>query len=919
MAQIVAHPTSRLAPMARATGRMSGFRRIRARLTVTMRPVLAAALACALPLATAKAQMRVAEIREGTNMALAISPDGETLVADLLGGLWRLPVSGGAAEPLMAAREGVHHPRFDPGGGTIVFQKLADGQWDLWTFDLRSGVRTQLTSTPYDEREPDFSADGSSVVFAANPDGRFGLWSLMLATGALVRLTDEPGDSSFPVVSDRGEIAYINHSAGEWTLRLHRRGGDGAAVARSANALSAPSWRPGGSVLIYNERDRRGQSALKLLVIAEEFVSKTLVRDEDIFATRAAWISPADFLYTADGRIWRRGIAQIERDPVPMVAAVTLDEAPHTAVANVLDRRGPHRAAGLAGLVPAVDGRRWAFTALGDLWLAERRNVRRLTDDPWVDIDPDFTPDGETVVFASDRGGTMALWRVDLSDGTLSRLTRESGKAWRPSVDPTGRYAAYLNTDGFGPWAPSALKLVALDASGETRTLAEELRNVAELDWTRADGDWRIMASMRADGSTEAPRLAYFDTGIRSATVAERQEAATGEPPRLAGRSLRWTPSAPDAPFVVQAGRVFDGIRNDYRYSMDLHVDGQRISAIVTQGLERLPDRVIDARELTIIPGLVDVHVHQSSLAGERLGRIWLAHGVTTVRELTDDVAGALERAESWASGRRPGPRLVVTPQLDHEPGDAASQLPSPLVVRSYTSLADGITRGLLGQRQQLGVAAPPAGPRIALLETLPHARYARAVHDVTLSPLNRSYQDSLVTVLESGTFLSTALAATSGTSMALGGASGRALERLYRTAELRRWTSTADGAAGARVRALQNTTARIVRNGGRTPTGSEAPVVPYGHGMHMEIEMLADAGIEPAQVLRLATAEGALALGLDLQLGTLEEGKLADFVVIDGNPLVRIADIRSIVAVVKGGVWYTRSELLEPPQKPAP
>ena len=879
-----------------------------------MRLALAAALACALPLTVGKAQTRVAEIREGTNMALALSPDGETLVADLLGGLWRLPVSGGAAAPLIPAREGVHHPRFDPGGGTIVFQKLADGQWDLWSFDVASGVQTQLTNTPYDEREPDFSAHGRSVVFAANPDGRYSLWSLALATGALTRLTDEPGDNSFPVVSDRGEIAYINRRDGAWTLRLFRRVGNGAQIVRSANALSAPSWRPGGSVLVYNERDSRGRSALKLLVIAEELVSKTLVQDEDIFATRATWISPADYLYTADGRIWRRGIAQLAREPVLMFAAVALDEAPRIPVANVLDSPGPHAAAGLAGLVTAAHGRRSAFTALGDLWLAERRSVRRLTDDPWVDVDPDFTPDGETVLFASDRGGAMALWRLELSAGTLSQLTREPGKARLPSVDPTGRYAAYLNTDGFGPWSASALKIVALDADGETRTIAEGLHNVAALGWTQADGGWRIMASLRPDGTTDEPRVAYFDAGIRGGTGAEPREPAAADPPRLASRSLRWSPSTPDAPYVVRAGRVFDGIRNDYRYSVDVHVDGQRITDIVTQGREPLPARVIDAREFTVIPGLVDVHVHQSSLAGERLGRIWLAHGVTTVRELADDVAAALERAESWASGRRIGPRLIVTPQLDSQPGDTAPELAPPLVVRSYGSLAHGPAYAILRQRQQLGIAAPPARPGTAELERIPHARFARSAQELTLSPLNRSYQDSLATVLGSGTFLSTTLAAFAGSRIALGSSSGRVLEVFYSARELRRWAGTADGGSGARVRALQNTVARIVRNGGRAPTGSEAPVVPYGHGLHMELQMLADAGIEPAQVLRLATAESALALGLDLQLGTLEEGKLADFVVIDGNPLVRIADTLSVVAVVKGGVWHTRSELLERP-----
>ncbi len=914
MAQLAAHNVPSSSFMAPATSRVSEIRRSRGRLVATMRFTVVAALACALPLTAARAQMRVTEIREGTNMALALSPDGETLVADLLGGLWRLPVSGGGAAPLIPPREGVHHPRFDPAGGTIVFQKLVDGQWDLWTFDVASGVQRQLTNTPHDEREPDFSADGGSIVFAADPDGRFALWSLTLATGQFTRLTDEPGDSSFPAVSDRGEIAYVNRQGAEWTLRLHRRVGDGAEIARSANALSAPSWRPGGSVLIYNERDSRGGIALKLLVIAEESVSRTLARDEDIFATRAAWTSPADYLYTADGRIWRRGIAQLEREPVLMFAAVALDEAPLTPVSNVLDRRGPHPAAGLAGLVAAADGRRWAFTALGDLWLAERRNVRRLTDDPWVDIDPDFTPDGEALVFASDRGGTMALWRLDLSTGTLLPLTGEPGKAYMPAVDPTGRYAAYLETEGFGPWAASALKIVALDAAGTTRTIAEGLHNVAELDWTPSGDGWRIMASLRPESPAEALEVRYFDTGIQGGARAERGERANNDPPRLASRALRWSPSIPDAAYVVRAGRVFDGIRNEYRYSMDVHIEGQRISAMVTQGLQRVPARVIDARDFTIIPGLVDVHVHQSSLAGERLGRIWLAHGVTTVRELTDDVEAALERAESWASGRRPGPRLVVSPELDAERRESAPELPSPLVVRSYGSLAGGIAYGLLRQRQQLGIAAPSARPGIALLETIPHARYARAAHEMTLSPLNRSYQDALATVLESRTFVSTTLAVLSGGRLALGGASGRTLERLYSPAELRRWANSGNGGSGARVRALQNTVARIVRNGGRVPTGSEAPVVPYGQGLHTELQMLADAGIAPAQVLRLATAEGALALGLDLQLGTLEEGKLADFVVIDGNPLVRIADSQSIVAVVRGGVWYTRSELLEPP-----
>ncbi len=115
-------------------------------------------------------------------------------------------------------------------------------------------------------------------------------------------------------------------------------------------------------------------------------------------------------------------------------------------------------------------------------------------------------------------------------------------------------------------------------------------------------------------------------------------------------------------------------------------------------------------------------------------------------------------------------------------------------------------------------------------------------------------------------------------------------------------------------VPAVERTIARLVRAGGRVGVGSDAPAVPYGLGVHLELALLARAGIANDQVLRMATADGALALGLERDIGTLEPGKLADFVVLDGDPLAHVSDTLRIVAVAKGGVWQDRSSLLAQP-----
>jgi Tol biopolymer transport system component len=868
---------------------------------------LLATLIAAAPV-TRAGETAIADLSQGTNMTVALAPNVGTLVVGLVDQLWRVPAAGGGAEALTPADETARNPRYSPDGRSIVYQRLTDGQWDLWLLDLGTGDRRALTSTALDEIEPDFTADGRAVVFVSNRTGHFCVWSVDLASGVETQLTEETGDASFPSASELGPIAYLLRRGAQQQLRVLLPSGVTAELVSRNVELGPPSWRPGGGVLVFSERDGTTGSRLRMLVLGDPVVDKPITDAEDIFFSRPAWLSSAEFIYAADGQIWRRAIALQSRQPVHVFAARIVEARPPPADLPLLDEPGPQIARGIAGVSSSPDGRRTAFTALGDVWLSERGALRRLTDDVWVDLDPTFAPDGGSVVFSSERSGQFELWRVDLRGGAPSQITFGALSPRHPVVSGDGRRVAFIETDPQSSGAHERLAVTELSQPGRASTIATGLSG-ARPSWG-------------ADGKTLTLRVAAAPTGavagVRFEIGAEAPSASASEAPPRKGHpnaqplgDVRWSPPAAPDDYVVEVGRLFDAVRAEYRRHVDVHVSGGRIAAIVGRGVLPTPAKVIDARDATVVPGFVDVHAHQSALAGERLGRIWLAYGVTTVRELAPDVAEAVERGESWANGRPLGPRLIVSPGAGAGEPTPSLNASALVPVRGYP----GISLGLGHELARLRDASGRSIDSIALRR---ESGTAASPYELELSPDLVSYQDAFATLTSSLTVLPSALGAVAGLQgwpdQPARGSRGRdpAYSSLFTPAERAAWAGA--GSAAAALPRLQQTVARLVRAGGRLAIGSDAPSVPYGLGVHFDLGLLAAAGLPNDQTLRIATAGGALALGLERQIGTLEDGKIADFVVIDGDPLERLTDTLRITAVVKGGVWIDRAALLASP-----
>jgi Tol biopolymer transport system component len=871
--------------------------------TLTARLVVLGVCAAA-PIAGHGAE--IAEVLQGTNLTFALAPNHATLVVGLVDQLWRLPASGGGAEALTPADETSRNPRFSPDGTMVVYQRFSDGQWDIWLLDLGTGEQRALTATTNDEREPEFAADGRSVVFASNRTGHFCLWSLELASGVETQLTEESGDASFPTASELGPIAYLLEHGSQFEVRVLLSNGVTATLAARNEPLGPPSWRPGGGVVVFSVRDSADGSRLKMLVLGDQVIEKPLSDAEDVFRSRAAWLSSSEFLYAADGQLWRRALGAQSRQPVHVFAARAVEARTPPTDLPPLDDPAPQIARGIAGLTAAPDGRKLAFTALGDLWLSERGVLRRLTDDAAVELDPTFTPDSESVVFSSERSGQFELWRIGLRGGAPSQLTFGAVAPRHAAVSGDGKRVAFIETDDIGVDSGQRLSVVDLARPGRVVTVAAGLAG-ARPTWG-ADG--RTLGARVAATPTAVPTGLPIELAIeppRNRSGAARRARDSAPPAEI---ELKWAPASAGEDYVVQVGRLFDGVRGEYRRHVDIHVSGGRITAIVGRDLLPAPPKVVDARDATVIPGLVDVHAHASSLAGERLGRTWLAYGVTTVREVSADLDETVERGEAWASGRPLGPRLIVSP-ADGSTATAAGPSASALVpVRTYPGIADGFGHALA----QLARDAPARAFDTRLARRGLPGVGSGPHYELELSPELASYQDTIGTMIASSTVLPSSLGAVAGLRGWAEAAQGPTRRdpgyaALFTPAERASWSSA--GPAADALPRLEQTVARLVRAGGRVAIGTDAPAVPYGLGVHYELVLLAAAGLPNDQVLRLATAGGALALGLEGQIGSLEEGKIADFVVIDGDPLTRLTDTLRVTAVVRGGVWIDRATLL--------
>ncbi len=129
--------------------------------------------------------------------------------------------------------------------------------------------------------------------------------------------------------------------------------------------------------------------------------------------------------------------------------------------------------------------------------------------------------------------------------------------------------------------------------------------------------------------------------------------------------NLTWTPAIPKTRVVVHAGKLLDMKSPTLRSNVDVIVTGNKITSVVPHAAaNHLKAEVVDASDLTVMPGLTEFHSHLQKDYGAAQGRAWLAFGITTVRSPGNTPYEAVEDREANEAGVRPGPRVYGTGYL---------------------------------------------------------------------------------------------------------------------------------------------------------------------------------------------------------------------------------------------------------------
>ena len=898
------------------------------------------------------------------------SPDGRTIVffAYRDGGydIWAINPDGSNQRKLTWGPYDDREPIFSHDGTRLAFSSdrgdALGSDYNIWTLDLRTGELKQITKGDSEDFMPAWSPDDSEIAYATSRDNYESIWAMNVRSLGDRRLRSVKGARlDAPSWGPGGQLLYHATAAGQTRYEI-----DGKPVTGGENVFAfRASWASNSEYLYVSDGKIRRRSVAGLPMQTLDFTAtmnvihpeyKPRVRDLTSTAPRKTLglvrpvISPdgTQIAFAALGDIYVMPVTG--GAPMNLTKDVALDTDPSWSPDG-------------ASLVYSSDRE----SAHLQLWVRDMKSgvSRKVTNIATQPQGASFSPDGRRIVFFNVDG----MWRV----AEMSILDLENGRITRIHDS--------LPQPGTPTWSPDGKRIALAGIRPMTVRFREGTNQVQTISAAGGDVKWYAPIPLLSIDSRGGGGPVWSPDGMKMAAIYEGvlavwPVAPTGEPigpprritsesahaPSWQGDSrhilyqsldqlrivdiesgetktvpfnMTWTPAIPKTRVVVHAGKLLDMKSPTMRSNVDVIVTGNKITSVVPHAAaNHLRAEVVDASDLTVMPGLTEFHSHLQKDFGAAQGRAWLSFGVTTVRSPGNTPYEAVEDREANEAGVRPGPRVYGTGYLMEwnrvyykmgiaisNPAQFEMELQRAKVlehdlIKSYVRLPDVQQRRMVEFAHSIGVPVATHEIYPAALVGVDNTEHVAATSRRGYSPkqatLQTAYEDVVQLFGRSRRILCP---------MISGGGSRELFEKdpalkndprftlypqwIQRQVAAQPAASQAGGGGDPRG-GSGKMVVEIMKAGGLIVAGTDTPNAINIHGELMAYTM---AGMSAFDALKAATVNPARALGYDG--GTIEPGKLADLIAIDGDPIANIASTYKVKKVVANGRAYDVAELV--------
>ncbi len=415
---------------------------------------------------------------EATWLSLDVSPDGKTIVLELLGDLYTLPITGGKATRISSGLALDTQPRFSPDGKRLVFVSDRSGSENLWLLEVgRTIVDTtaaadstglkQLTKGPAGNyASPEWTPDGKYIVASKGASGLgvYHPWMYHVDGGSGVDLLAKEKDRNAlgAAFGPDGRYIYFATKMGRWGYNLpamsfqvaiyDREVGKVFPLSGEVGGGVRPALSPDGKWLVFASRHdaKTGYRVRNLENGFEQWLTYPVQRDDQESRFTRDFMPGYSFtpdskaiVAAIDGKVYRVAVPTGERTEIPFSVEVALDAGPKIYFETRIED-GPVKVRQVRWPRLSPDGTKLAFTALDKLYvrdLATGANTR-LAEMPASQFAPAWSPDSKWIAFVTwteEEGGQLYKVAVTGRSSPAQRLSTINAFYDEPVWTPDGK------------------------------------------------------------------------------------------------------------------------------------------------------------------------------------------------------------------------------------------------------------------------------------------------------------------------------------------------------------------------------------------------------------------------------------------------------------------------------------------------